>query len=538
MTFLEALRARARPRLAIFSRPAVRARAADLGTLGAVAAVYALFSRAFLYTAIGFDEQYFLSEGFAVARGLVPYRDFQEFKPPLVFLLNALAIKIFGVADMRFRWFFWLLAAGAFAVVAVALLSRGVPRLVVVAVEALMLNTFFDGRLHEAGSINTAETAGLCFFLLGVGVLLFDARRPDSSAWQKWQPWLGGALLAFAPLGKEPFLFPTLLAWVALVLLHDAESEDRTAWKTYAKRMVFGAITVAGLLLFYLLVTRSLGWYLLQLRETMRYSADHNEMYGVFPKLPFLASWAECWRRLSAKYVNAAYLAAFVPYFLAALIFWPRRRVALPAAIAATFFGALYAVTIGHGFFGHYFIMALSGSFFGGIMGAVALGRRLRSVDAPFRHWVALALAGGLFFVLQPRLAHDADAWDTFRPKPPPVSQRLIDLVRRRTKPADRIWNVGMPGIYVFSDRRLASRIPYVHDSLLHIYPGDTDAQRLAPYRTELDEHMPKLVILSEGAKGREKHMNLLITPFLRDHGYRLVVESPATEVPVYERPY
>ena len=296
---------------------------------------------------------------------------------------------------MRFRYFFLLLAACAFAVVAVALLRRGVPRLVVVAALALMLNTFFDARLHEAGTLDTSETAGLCFFLLGVGVLLLRTRR---SALQQG---VGGALLALAPLGKEPFVFPTLFAWLTLAFLQEVEAADgeasaRIAVKEFLKRTGAGAVAVAVVWLLYMLVTRSLGWYLLGLRETMRYSADHNEMYGVFPKLPFFASWAECWRRLVAKYVNAAYLEAFAPYFAAALLLWPRRRGRLAVAVTGTFLAALYAVTIGHGFFGHYFIMAMSGSFFGAILGSVALGVRLEPVEKPFRRWVGLALAGGI----------------------------------------------------------------------------------------------------------------------------------------------
>lgn len=506
---------------------------ADAVALGAVLAIFAIFSRAFLYSPIGFDEQYFLSEGFAFGKGLVPYRDFQEFKPPLVFLLNMLALKLFGVDGMRYRYFFTLLAACAFALLAVALLRRRVPRLLVVGLMALMLNTFFDNRLHDASTLNTSETAGLCFFFLGVGVLLLRTNRPAL------RQGLGGALLALAPLGKEPFVFPTLLGWLALIQLTRVESEDPDAWKAFAKRTCAGALAVAGIWLLYMLVTRSLGWYLLQLRETMRYSADHNEMYGVFPKLPFFATWAECWRRLEAKYVNQAYLAPFVPFYAAALLLWPRRSGrAMGASIAATFLGALYAVTIGHGFFGHYFLMALSGTFFAACLGAVALAQPLRAVDVRWRRWAVAGLAGMSLYTLQPRISHDAAAWSTFKPGAPPVSERLVELVKRRSKPDDKIWNVGFPGIYVFADRRPASRIPYVHDSLLHIYPGETDAERLAPYRVELDAHMPKLVILSEGAKGREKHMDLLITPFLRDHGYRLVEERPPTEVPVYERPY
>ena len=73
---------------------------------------------------------------------------------------------------------------------------------------------------------------------------------------------------------------------------------------------------------------------------------------------------------------------------------------------------------------------------------------------------------------------------------------------------------------------------------MLHLYPGRTAAEKLATFRAELDVKMPKLVILDEGRAGREQHMDLLITPFLRDHGYQLIKGPDAAGVPVYQRPY
>ena len=141
-------------------------------------------------------------------------------------------------------------------------------------------------------------------------------------------------------------------------------------------------------------------------------------------------------------------------------------------------------------------------------------------------------------YALQPRLDQDWAQWGPPQPAPPVVSQRLVHLVESRTGPKDSIWSVGMPAIYFYADRRAGSRIPYVHDSLLHMYAGQTAAEKLGSFRAELDAKMPKLVILDEGRAGREQHMDLLVMPFLRDHGYQLIKGADAAEVPVYQRPY
>jgi hypothetical protein len=543
MTRLQKMRAeialwRARVAEQLAARPLVRGRFADAGLLGAITAIHLIFARAFLFGAFRFDEQYFLYEGFALGKGMVPYRDFQEFKPPMIFLLNLLALKTFGLDQMHFRRFFLLLSLAAFLVVAVALLSRGVPRLVILGATALMLNTFLDVHFLEGGTLDASECAGLWFFLLGVGVLLFKLPRP---AWQRWQQWAGGALLALAPLAKEPFCFPTLLAWGTLAVLADVEPDDPStpgAGRRFAKNTALAAVAVAVLWLLYMLVTRSFGAYLANLRETMVYSAEHDIMYGVFPKLGFWGTWAENWTRLRSIYVNPAFLAPLLPYLLAAVLLWRRRSISMAAGVAATFLGALYAVTIGHGFFGHYFIIAMTGSFFATTLGCLALGERASELAPHWRRWLGASLALMALYSLKPRLEQDWEQWSAQHPAPAPVSERLVRLVDARTAPRDTIWSVGAPAIYFYADRRAGTRIPYIHDSLLHLYPGKTPAEKLRTYRAELEVKMPKLVILTEGRAGREQHMDLLVTPFLQDHGYQLISGPDAAEVPVYQRPY
>ena len=53
---------------------------------------------------------------------MVPYRDFQEFKPPMIFIVNALGLKLFGLEGMRYREFFHLLSLAGFVAIAVVIL--------------------------------------------------------------------------------------------------------------------------------------------------------------------------------------------------------------------------------------------------------------------------------------------------------------------------------------------------------------------------------------------------------------------------------
>ncbi len=505
---------------------------ADIGLLGVLTIIHSIFGRSFLYAATKFDEQFFLFEGFSLGKGLVPYRDFQELKPPAIFVVNMLALKIFGLDGMRYRHFFALLTLAAYLSVAIALLSRRVPRLLILILVALMISHSYDRGLIE-GSIDTVETFGLDFFLLAVGTLLLKTR------WVEAQQIAGGVLLALAPLTKEPFVIPTLVAWLSLLALYQTEAGAPRAWWLFARRTATGALALGLVWLIYMLVTRSLGSYLTQLKQILTYSADHNVMYGVFPKLSFAGTLAEFWRRLAKKYVNAPHLVLFVPFFLSALLLWRRRGLLLAASVLATFLAGLYGVTIGRGFFGHYFLIAMTGTFYWATLGAIALGERFPEVAAPWRRWVVATLALLVLSSLGPRLEQDWDAWGSARPQPQPVPEAVVRVVKARTAPNDRIWNIGTPILYVVSDRLNGSSIPFMHDSILHLYAGATDAERLAPYRRELDRTLPKLVLMSTtgAACACDRYMRGLVLPFLHDHKYREVRDPAIPTIALYERP-
>jgi hypothetical protein len=279
-----------------------------------------------------------------------------------------------------------------------------------------------------------------------------------------------------------------------------------------------------------LLVTRSMSAYLINLRETFVYARDHNVLYGVFPKVGFWDTWAENWKRIKTIYVNPAHLEPFLLLFAAAGFLWPRRALLLGGLVTATFLAGLYAVTIGHGLFLHYFVMAMTGTFFAAALGAANVARLTGSQ----RRWIAVAVgAAGCYAVWPAYQSIQATLWATPHP---PIDDRLVQFIDDHSSRDDRIWSIGNAAVYCFADRKTASRIPFMHDSLLHLYPGATDAERLAPYRAELESHLPKLVIVgAEGADGRPHHMELLVNPFLADHHYKKI--SPADLDAVYELP-
>lgn len=471
------------------------------------------------FAQIAYDEHHFLFQGWSVLQGQVPYKDFQDFKPPVIFLVNALGLKLFGLEDLGYRNFLSLLSLAGFAAVALALLSRRVHRGLVLGAIALMIEHFYDDGLHN-GVINDAESPAVALFTMGVGVLLLRTR------WRRSAQLVGGALLSLAPLGKEPLVFPVLVAWVALLLLDRQEAGSKPATRGFILWTVAGAAWVAATWALYMLVTDSFSWYLLQLKLNIAYAENYAYQVGWVKRSSPSGALAEAFRRLREGYVNAPHLATLLPLFVALVTLWRgRRRVGLAAI--ATFAASLYAVTFGGGYAARYFIMAMTGTFFCATLGTIALDSFVKRRGARARNWVGASLLGVALLATGPRFAHEWSRYETYRPPPLAVSQKDIDFVVANTTPQDKIFTTDDPLLCVFSNRVSAFIGGNVLDEIIEYYPGKTDQQRLSVVREALERNRPKVVVVGgtvmSGPHRKRRYMRALVVPFLREGGYRAV---------------
>lgn len=464
---------------------------------------------------IFYDEHWFLNEGWSVMKGQVPYRDFQEFKPPLIFFVNALGLKLFGLEDLAYRKIFALLSLASFLALALALLSRRTHRWLVVALLMLMINHFFDEKMQR-GSINNAESVAIDFFMLGIGVLLTRTK------WERTQQVLGGALLALSPLSKEPMALATACAWLSLLLLHRIETERKGSARRFVLFSLGGVAGVAATWLIYLLATRSLRSYVMQLKLTFAYAANYAYQTHWVSRTPEGGPVAELFRQLNKGYLNASHLAVFIPFFVALVTLRrPSRLVGVGAL--ATFAAALYAVSVGHGFSPNYFIMALAGTFFCVVLGGIALDTSSRQPGSDIRHWLGAAWLGVALVTSLPRFCSEWTRYGSIKAEPVPVSESDVAFVRAHTSPGDKIWTTDDPLLYVYSDRLSAFRGGIILDDIIEYYPGSTDQERFAFLREGLAKTRPRLVVLGdtmEKPKRKRRAMSELVMPFLHDNGY------------------
>jgi hypothetical protein len=503
-------------RLGPYAR-ALLPRAADALVVVWLAVFHHVLGAKYRFAQIAYDEHYFLSQGWAVLKGQVPYRDFQEFKPPVIFFVNALGLKLFGLEGLGYRKFLALLSLAGFLAFTAALLSRKTNRFLVVAVLMLMIDHFFDDGLHNA-VINDAESLALDFFMLGAGVLL------TRTTWKRTQQVLGGALLALSPLSKEPMAFAVVAAWLSLLLLDKIESERRGAARQFALFTTAGVALVAAAWLVYMLATHSLGSYILQLKLNFAYAENYAYQLNWASRAPEGGRFAETMRRLGAGYLNTSHLAVFIPFFVALVTLSGQRLQRLVGLGAlVTFAASLYAISVGGGFSPRYYIMGMTGTFFCVVLGAIGLDGYAKRSGRDMRHWVALWWIGVGLAMTLPRFEAERQQYASYQPPPQKVPQSDIDLVHEHTSRNDKIWTTDDPLLYVFSGRLSAFKGSLVLDEIIDYYPGNTDQERLAFIREGLEENRPKLVVLGDtkvGPRRKRRYMRALVRPFLSDNGY------------------
>jgi hypothetical protein len=504
----------ASPRRFAFSAESLVPRIYDAIVVVWLAVFHHVLGVKYRFAQIAYDEHYFLTEGWSVLKGQIPYRDFQEFKPPVIFFVHALGLELFGLEDLGYRNLLSILSLVGFLAVAVALLSRRIHRVLVVAALMLMIDHFYDDGLHNA-VINDAETLALDFFMLGAGVLLIRTK------WERTQQVLGGVLLALSPLSKEPMAFAVVAAWLSLLVLLQIESGRQGAvWRF----VLFTTVGVAGVLatwLVYMLATDSLGWYILQLKLSIAYTENYAYQLKWTSRSPRGGVLLDTLWRLAKGYANPAHFAVFIPFFVPLLMKGKHRIVGFGAL--ATLAAALYAASVGRGFAPRYFIMAMTGTFFCVVLGAIALDAYSKRSSSVMARWAVPACMALAMIVTFPRFYTESRKYGTYAAQPPPVPQSDIDFVHAHTSPGDKIWTTDDPLLYVYSDRLSAFRGGIVLDEIIEYYPGNTDEERLSVIREGLEENRPKLVVFGNtqvGARRKRRYTQALVMPFLRDNGY------------------
>jgi hypothetical protein len=471
---------------------------------------------------LGYDEQFFVWGGWSITRGLHPYVDFFEFKPPLVFITHAFAILFCGDQGLRYRIFFSVLAASSTLALNVSLLSRRVHPAIAMAVVSALVFQWVNPPFHD-NALQDAESIGLSYYFLGVSALIAESGR-----YRRYLEALGIAFLTLTVFSKEPFAGAVIGTWVSTYLFLNGTKDFKTRSVEYLKSTALGVGVVLVGLCLYMAPSGALRRYIELFVEYAALFRNPSTSYCVVlgrwkPGPPLQELWAQA-KYINEQFFNSSTLGYLTPLGVASAVFiWDRSKV-LFASCFATLLLAMYAVTATNCQWRHYYNMPISGMFFFFAVGADAMSARLVSASAPLRRCVAATLIVVLAVFAYPRVRSELDGWPyKFAQVGEPVPG-VFDFVAKNSAPSDTILTTGPPQLYMYVHRRSALRESSILDEFITYYPGNTDVEKVSHLRAQLITNRPKIVILDpENGERKRRHMAALLSPFFADFKYRRV---------------
>ena len=494
--------------------------ALSAASLWVTAHVFLRFNDPFLFGGVSFDESHFVWGGWCINKGLVPYRDFLEFKPPFVFLTHALALKLYGYSQFGYRKLFAYLPLASLLALQLSMISRGIDKLLSLVLVIAIVHLWLNPELHDV-ALSDSESIGLTYFFLAVAFLTVKA------PWRNLTDSIGGAFLVACILSKEPFLPCAGLTWISCFLIGERTSSLRADGRRYVKWTFLGAAIVVAALCIYMVPTGAMREYIKMMRGYFHFYRDPMQSYcvvlGRFHPTTPLNDLVLQYEQARREFVNSTTLGYLVPFGVAALAFTARRSALLIALTIAGCFFALYAVTASNCQWMHYYNMTMSGLFFFLIVGLDSMTPHFWTVTPTMRTFLRFALAGVIAVQVWPRLEAEDDLYGTRNhpseyPEPFPG---VLESIQKYTLPSDRIFTSGAPSLYVEANRISAIRESAIVDETLGYYEGNTDEERLSGLRAQLERNMPKLVFTDPDMALRKVRTNrALITPFLNEHHY------------------
>ena len=490
-----------------------------LAIVGLVTAwVFVVFNDGFLHRDIAYDESYFVWGGWCILKGLAPYRDFLEFKPPLLFLTHALALKIYGLDAFQYRWFFlWFPMASVLALQA-SLVSRGVGKLAALALGLAIVQLWVNPWFHDT-SLSDSESIGLAYYFFGVAFSLARTRFGDRLK----AP--GAACLAACALSKEPFLLSSLMTWACCFLVDANPATLRRDGVRYLKITSLGVgLLVLGLCV-YMVPTGSMRAYIATFAKYIRLYRDPLQSYCVVlgrfhPTTPLNDLLVQI-RQGVLEYFNLATLGYLIPFAIVAVVFTALRSPLLLALLVVTFMLALYSVTASNCQWAHYYMLSFNGLFFFLAVGLDSMAARVRS--RWFQGIVGAVLLATTAVASWPRYQEEVKFMGTrtFKNFYRELVPGSFEVIAEHTTPADRIFTTGPPLIYPQTNRLGAVRESNWVDEDLAFYDGKTDVEKLSGIRAQLERNMPKVFITDpENAYRKVRHDRALLDPFLLAHNY------------------
>ena len=291
-----------------------------------------------------------------------------------------------------------------------------------------------------------------------------------------------------------------------------------------------GALAVFLAVVVFLLSQSALDAYVDLLRFYRAFAANFCIDRGRFPRVSGIDVVRPSLQRLNSGFYNLANLAFVVPLLGAALFSsrrvgdQPSRRAELVVAMASLGLGMI-AVSVGHCFWKHYYLMGVAGVLLPAVTGCETVTAALSSAGSRLQALaMALFISSFAFVAAAPVRQALAECGSVRTRELEPI---LAETISRHSGAGDYILTTEGPLVYLLADRKNPLPLNSFFDAMIPYLPRahpDLDLKRLDE---QLEQHLPKVVhfsVLLHSMQARFRE--LLLEPLLARHGYVRVTDQ------------
>lgn len=497
-----------------------------------------IFSKRYIFSGLGYDEHGYISMGYFLSDGLVPYKDFFELKSIGIILMNALGYKLFGIENCAFKYIEFIFLFPTIIIFYLSLVHYKISRLLSFFIVYYSVFLILYPDFHYI-SLNDSETYGFIFSILSFCSLIFKMKT------KAYLPcFLSGVFMAMAFLSKEPFFF-SLSPFSLLVFF------DTNPFKTNLKRflsIVIGVLSVIITFFAYLFFNGAIDGFLEKLDYSVAYCNQYDSLFkNNLSNKSFLDTIFFDIENIIFKHNYLSMFFPFVGLYIYSIVF-SKNKSKLLIYISSALIG-LWSISIGHLFFEKYFILGLFPMIALCIPGAESISHHAEKASSKFYVYVFIVS----FTILSSTYKTDfnlvKETLTSYIPanlidfQDENFKKIVLPLVERITTKDDKVFFIGWMSMYACAKRKPATRYYYVSDRALEINSKFLSSkQRMGNLIHDLELNKPKVIYVDENwnkGEASKTYKNYII-PFIKRHKYLncshgLYLKSPIKGIPLGE---
>lgn len=466
---------------------------------------------------LSFDEGVFVWCGQNILNHEIPYKDFFEIKPPVIFFTNALGILLFGLKNYAFKWITFIFICLADILFFISIRRLHVRKIYAFLIVLNFIYLLFNPAYLE-GTINNTETYGLIFSIIGFSCIHWNVW--SNGKYTNLMKFFGGVALALAMLSKEPFVF---VALPIIIINYAFELQQFTSSRKQRLFMIVTGITSVFLLLTgYLYFNNALASYINTIKQTIIYSKTFASGFGVFTSKSFLDTIKHDISKIYSGYFENIRFFALIPFYLAFFFKWRWSFFTLLNILG--FFVGMYAISLGHCFFVHYYIIEIFPFLSIAVYGAIYMKNVSDKETFIILNFFAVLSS---FWLCYQTLSI---AWTQGVFKTPqenciaPID--LKNAVDQYTSKDDSILLVSTNiYYYVTLNRHHAFKFSCLIDGIIPIYNGTTREEKLHLVKLGVERNLPKLIYIENSwlFTRQQEHLNKIVIPLIKEYNYQQI---------------